>query len=295
MDEKTENFIKKSKLKHGNKYDYSQSIFISAKNKIKIICFIHGKFYQLSSNHYKGEGCPYCSENKKMIISLFIEKIKSIFDYDTSLVNLINMKTKVKLICRIHGEFEQRPDHLLNGFGCIICSENKKNIEKKDKFIKLSIQVHNNKYDYSLVEYKNNSIKVKIICPEHGIFLQEPLHHQRGSGCPVCQESKGEKKIAEFLLNYKIEFERQKKFKNCKNKKQLFFDFYLPLYNICIEYDGKQHFSSVENWGGEKGLIIIKERDKIKNKYCKDNNIRLYRIKYTDDIIEKLKEITFLL
>ena len=85
-----------------------------------------------------------------------------------------------------------------------------------------------------------------------------------------------------FLKNKNIGFVDQKIFENCKNIKHLKFDFYLPRYNICIEYDGKQHFESIKFFGGEKTYKYMEINDKIKNIYCKNNNIRLLRIKYTE-------------
>lgn len=159
-----------------------------------------------------------------------------------------------------------------------------------DQFIDDSVIIHGNKYDYSLVEYKNISIKVKIICKEHGIFEQTPSKHINSKqGCPFCNESKGENEIKMFLQNNNILFERQKTFNNCKNIKKLKFDFYLPKYNTCIEYDGEQHFNSIKYFGGDYRLKYIKINDRIKDKFCIENNIKLIRISYNQDINYMLK------
>lgn len=113
------------------------------------------------------------------------------------------------------------------------------------------------------------------------------------SGCPKCSFSKGEKEILGFLVKWKIETIIQKRFSNCANILELPFDFYLPDYNLCIEYHGKQHYESVDFFGGEKQLKIQKKHDKIKEKYCKDNNIHLLIIPYWEfDNIEKILEET---
>ena len=112
----------------------------------------------------------------------------------------------------------------------------------------------------------------------------------RGIGCPICNESKGEKEIRIFLENNAIKYSRNKRFNKCKDKKTLPFDFYLPKYNLCIEYDGLQHFKSIEFWGGEISLLEQKQRDQIKTTFCKENNIKLRRIKYDENILEKLKK-----
>ena len=204
--------------------------------------------------------------------------------YDYVLVDYKNNSTKIKIKCPSHGIFEQIPQDHLKGCGCSNC----KNVKRltKEEFINRSNIIHDNKYDYSLVEYKNSSTKVKIICPIHGMFEQIPSKHLIKQGCPKCKKSKGEKYINNLLKENNINFEIQKSFKNCKNIKTLQFDFYLPEYNICIEFDGEQHYKSVKYFGGERELEIIQKRDKIKNEFCKNNNIKLIRITYKDDINE---------
>ena len=222
-------------------------------------------------------------------IEQFIQKSNEIHNnkYDYSLVEYQNMKTKVKIICPIHGQFEQEPKHHLNGCGCPNCKGFNKNT---DKFIEESKLIHGNSYDYSLTEYINSQIPTIIICPIHGQFQQIPNNHlSKKYGCPSCSESKGEKQIYMYLNNNNIKYERQKTFKNLKYKQNLYFDFYLPEYNICIEYDGEQHFKSFNFFGGDVIFEIQKIKDRIKNDYCIINNIKLIRIRYDDNIINVLK------
>jgi len=153
----------------------------------------------------------------------------------------------------------------------------------------LSKLKHGNFYDYSLVEYTHSSKKVKIICPIHGEFEQNAGAHIRGVGCLDCNSSKGEKEIRLFLERNNINFSTQHIFENCKNERYLPFDFFLPELNICIEYDGLQHFKPIEYFGGEKTLEIIKSHDKIKTEFCANNNITLIRIKYNENILNKLQ------
>jgi hypothetical protein len=115
-----------------------------------------------------------------------IEKHSNKFDY--SKVSYINMKNKVIIICKEHGEFLQNPNNHLNGQGCFNCASDNKRSNKID-FINKSIKIHNDKFDYSLVEYKSVTNKVKIICKEHGEFEQIPNYHLSGSGCPRCCKS----------------------------------------------------------------------------------------------------------
>ena len=153
------------------------------------------------------------------------------------------------------------------------------------------------RYDYSKVNYVNNRTDVIIICPIHGEFLQTPSDHFQGCGCSLCnKKSKGEIKITRFLTNNNIKFEREKRFSDCKNILPLPFDFYIPKYNLCIEFDGKPHFQNT-NWNGKMTNEEMKEnlksnqlRDQIKNDYCKTNGINLLRIRYNENVEEKLME-----
>ena len=96
------------------------------------------------------------------------------------------------------------------------------------------------------------------------------------------------------MENNNINYIPQKRFKDCKDNKPLPFDFYLPILNICIEYDGEQHFKSKEHFGGEQGFLTRQKHDQIKTDYCKNNNIPLLRISYKDNIEEKLNNFLFI-
>jgi len=292
-------FLIKCRKIHNDKYDYSLVNYINMRTKIDIICYIHGKFNQKAQCHILGQGCPICAikyKNIKKSLSpkQFIDKSNKIHGdkYDYSLVKYKNNYSKVKIICKEHGLFEQIPNSHLNGNGCPSCGKVKKMNNKS--FIERSQKIHGNKYDYSSVKYKNIRTKVDIICREHGSFKISPLKHiHRIQGCPKCNESKGEIEIRNILESNNIIFKSQKRFKECKNINILPFDFYLPEHNICIEFDGIQHFKPMNIWGGIEEFKNIQKRDQIKNEYCKNNNIRLLRIKYNEDIENKLINIIF--
>jgi very-short-patch-repair endonuclease len=108
-------------------------------------------------------------------------------------------------------------------------------------------------------------------------------------GCENNRESIGERLIKEYLDNNKINYEQEKIFKSCRNINPLPFDFYLPDYKICIEYDGELHYKVVEHFGGEKKLKMQKNNDKIKTDWCLLNNIELLRIPYNKK--KKISEI----
>lgn len=196
-----EKIIEKFRKIHGEKYDYSIVNYTNIKNKVKIICKEHGVFEQTPDSHIGKRGCPECTKySKKWSTDNFVKQCETIHGdkYDYSLVRYINAKTKIKIICKEHGIFEQKTGlHLYVGEGCPKC--NNSYHSDTETFIKKSQKIHNDKYDYSLVKYKNTKTKVKIICPLHGKFEQNPDNHLSGRGCPICKESKGEKEITCFL------------------------------------------------------------------------------------------------
>lgn len=297
-----ENFIQKATIIHNNKYGYSLVLYKNVHTKVSIECPSHGIFEQTPKNHINSSGCPKCAyefKAKKQSKSneQFIKELYHVHGdkYEYSNVNYINNKTNIQIHCKEHNFiFEIRPSHILRGHGCSKCSKNYK--ITTSEFVEKCNKIHNYKYDYSNVSYINNSTKVEIICPNHGNFIQQPLHHLNGVECPKCKTSKGENKVRMYLLSKNIKFEEQKTFNNLLSNKgtKLKFDFYLNEENICIEYDGVQHFSSLSIFGGEEEYIKRKYHDNLKDEYCKNNNIRLLRISYTDynNIESILKQIT---
>lgn len=135
---------------------------------------------------------------KRLTREEFIKKAKAIHRdfYDYSLVVYVNSYTKVKIICPIHGIFEQIPNGHLERKGCLYCSNNFKS--NTEEFIKKAKAIHGDKYDYSEVDYQSNKVKVKIICQKCGhIFWQIPNSHLLGKGCPYC---KGQNKNTEIFI-----------------------------------------------------------------------------------------------
>jgi len=165
-------------------------------------------------------------------------------------------------------------------------------------FIDRATQLHNNKYGYFKVKYKNskttyknNYTKLCIICNIHGEYFQTSKGHLNNkNGCPICKLPYGEREILKYLNFNKIKFTHNKKFEECYYKNKLPFDFYLPDYNICIEFDGIQHFEPVKYFGGEKTFEKQIIKDSIKTNFCFNNKINLLRIKYNDNIINILKD-----
>ncbi len=297
-----QDFIDRSEKIHKGKYDYSKVNYTGRHNDVTIICPIHGEFLQKPAKHLSGSECRKCSGNYVPNTEEFIEKAKELHQdengipkYDYSKVDYKNSRTKISVVCPKHGPFDVIANKHLQGSGCEKCAREKhsqKMSKDNDWFIENAGQIHqdkdgNPKYDYSQTDFENTRGKVKIICTIHGPFEMRASAHLMGQGCPICKESSGEKLVNNILVKNKVKFLRQHTFVDCTNKKigkgcrKLPFDFYIPNFNTCIEYDGRQHFEANVFYKGEEGLKKQQITDKLKNQYCKKNGIKLIRIPYT--------------
>jgi very-short-patch-repair endonuclease len=205
----------------------------------------------------------------------------------------VNNRTKISITCNCGLEFKQTPAAHLIGQGCPRCCRSSGGRLTTNSFIDKANDVHGGIYDYSKVEYSYNIIPVCIICKDHSEFMQTPHDHLSGCGCPMCKESVGEREVRKVLECNNISYEFQYRFDDCRDSYPLPFDFFIPDMNLLIEYDGIQHYEPVDHFGGLDNLKIVQKRDSIKNKYVKDNGIKLIRIHYKeiDMINEKLKEL----
>jgi very-short-patch-repair endonuclease len=282
----TEEFIKRATSIHGDKYDYSKVCYINSKTKINIICARHGKFNQTPSDHvYRKAGCPKCgtaSTNsiRRMTTDEFISRANHIHSgkYNYPKTIYLNSRTDVNLICPTHGIFTQNPMHHLNGAGCPKCSKNCN--YTTNEFISEAIKIHGNVYDYSNAVYTTAHNPIKIICKKHGIFEQHPYRHLQRQGCPKCNRSKGEVRIERYLIDNDMHYHSEYKFNECRNIHKLPFDFYIPDYNLLIEYDGEQHFKPIKQFGGVTTFNRTVENDDIKTEFAELNNINLLRIPF---------------
>jgi len=198
-----EQWIEKAISIHGDKYDYTKVYYKNTKEKVVIICKTHGDFLQTPSDHiYSKSGCPKCSNHYTLTNDEWLAKAKEIHGdkYDYSNVIYIDTKTKVTIICKNHGEFEQNPNSHVGKrqYGCPQCGReigaNKLKLTT-DKFLKDAYNIHGDKYDYSKVNCNGHKDKVSIICKKHGEFLQTHNDHIFSkAGCPKCgKESTGKK------------------------------------------------------------------------------------------------------
>lgn len=201
-------FIAKANITHKGKYDYSKVVYENCFTKVKIICPEHGEFEQRPNNHCAGQGCPKCINkhyNNLSNTKEFVKRAKLLHgtNYGYEKVVYVSSTTPVKIICPIHGEFEQKPADHLQGRRCPTCYK-EFYINKPfttEEFIKRARQTHGDKYNYDKVNYVKSNKKVIITCPKHGDFEQMPNSHIHGYECRKCSLIKTTKE--EFISSAK--------------------------------------------------------------------------------------------
>ena len=304
MKKKTnEEFIQELKVKNPNVEALEP--YINNTTKIKFKCLQCGSIYKTTPKIVL-RGClyPECGKIRQGVSSrtdqsTFIEKLKQVNPNIQILFNYVLSSQKIKCKCLIDNyEWNITPNNLLRGYGCPKCKARKcsqQSTSNTEEFIQKAASVHNNKYLYSKSNYISTDIPVIITCPIHGDFLQTPHVHLKGCGCPRCNDSHGEQKIIRYLNSSNIEYTHQYKVKTPTNIRKsgiLYVDFYLPKYNMFIEYNGQQHYIPVKHFGGTLKFQQQAIRDNWLRDYCTQNNIRFIEIRYDDDIQKTLnKEI----
>ena len=284
----TEQFISEAKSIYGDKYDYSETVYINGKVKVKITCRKHGIFEIRPNDFLKGHQCKKCwkeklSEQRLRTNDEFISMANNIHNgfYDYGKTKYTKSSDKIIVICPIHGDFEIEANSHIQGKGCILCGFERTRLSRlksKEDFVTQAHEIHNYKYDYSKTEYINDKTKICIICSVHGAFWQIPNNHLNGAGCPNCQRSLLCESVIKMLKCNDIRYETEYKPEWLKNPNT---NYYLPLdiflldYNIGIECQGEQHFKPVEYFGGMDSYKALVERDKIKRNICKENGINV--------------------
>lgn len=285
----TDTFIEKAIKKHGEKFDYSKVEYIDSQTKIIIICPFHGEYEQKANNHLSGWNCRKCKydnmalkfkDNKKSFIEKAIEIHNNKYDY--SLVEYENSQTKIKVICSIHGTFEQRPNRHLQGDGCKLCSANKLSLDRRsnlEEFIKKAQKIHKNNYSYEESVYINNFTPISIKCNNcNNTFEPIPYNHTKknGTGCPYCIISSEERRLYEWIKTI------------CKDKiiqtdRKIIspneLDIYFPKNKLAIEYNGIYWHSN---------RFKPKNYHLDKTNKCEEQGIELLHI-FSDEWIEKLE------
>lgn len=267
-----------------NKWEF---IDYESPSKVTVKCKTCNNIRITNSNNILRFGCKHCASmesNRDRILTNeeFIKRAQDVHNdtYTYDKVQYVNWNTPVIITCKNHGDFLQAPGKHLAGHGCPKCKG--RNWTKED-FISASKEVHGNKYDYSKVIFNRKIDKVEIVCPKHGSFWQLPaVHIAMGCGCPICNESHGERLVANTLDSLNIKYKREYNVKNPYNDRNFRLDFTFKIKSkvFVIEYNGEQHYRQVERFGGKLQFEIQKQRDEDLRKLCKAKGIHLLEVKY---------------
>lgn len=270
--------------------------YIDSQTKILHRCKIDNyEWYARPSKILVGKGCPKCGGSMLKSHEQYVDELKLKNPLIIVLGQYINCKTKIMHKCLVHDyEWETTPSDVLSGKMCPMCRGEKirnKLVKSCEEYISEVSTI--NKDIIVLGQYVNARTKIKhkcLVCGLEWDAIPDDILH--GGGCPHCNDkSIGEKMIAIWLDNNSIQYERQKAFDDCRYKKPLPFDFYLPNSNILIEYNGIQHYKPIEYFGGKNKFESQIKRDNIKREYCKQNNIFLFEIPYYSDLNEELVKL----
>ena len=277
----------------------SKDDYTKASDKCRLKCDKGHEYSQIPLDLFKGHKCKICATEEVMNkLRLSFEDVKANVDeYGFIMLSTeykgINSPIKVK--CKKCGHiFYPLLSNLKKGSGCPKCYDR---IRSKHMIIPYNERlkyVRSFGFDILTTEedYIDGSHNVDILCDEGHVYSSKLHDFYMGNRCPRCKKSKGEVKISKVLDDLNIIYMEQYKFDDCRFYNHLPFDFYLPEYNILIEYDGKQHFI-LNSFGKDMWHFVdIKIRDTVKNVYCENNNIELIRIPYWEfnDIENILKD-----
>ena len=281
----------------------AEDLSLGSHVKVKVKCDYCGKITEVVWKDYvarsnEKQACKDC-RLKKASETTLSQRQDSLYSRALSFCNIKGYKlltpkehiqdsnTYVKYYCPRHGEHLTKIYSLILKHGCIECQyednalKSRHPVDYVESVFKDYGVVLINKKEYLRWDLKN----LRAICPECGEEFSTSFgafvkHH--GQCCPECSmsESRGEREIRHVLENSYINFEQEYSFINCRDKNPLPFDFYLPDYNILIEYQGAQHYDVVKKFGGLDGFLLRKKHDKIKLEYCLLNNIILIIIPY---------------
>lgn len=300
-----DDFVKEIEELHPNEYEVL-SKFCGMLNKVKIRHKICNHVWDVRARNilYVIKSCPYCKHSKIAdSCRLRIDDIRIFIEKEGYLLlsnEYQNAKTKLTLQCPIGHEFTMNYNNFHSGQRCPTCAIIR-NTEKQ----RLSVEDIENQITergFKLIsweeEYKNTQSKFTLECSNGHVTTKSVSSFLQGCDCPKCNKiSKGEETILNFLEQNNIPYEYQFEIEDCKNKRALPFDF--AIFNndntlrLLIEYDGEQHFKPIERFGGVEKFNKNKINDKIKDDYCKNNNINLIRIPYTKlnnlgDVLESI-------
>jgi hypothetical protein len=294
-----EDFLKEVSDKVGDEYEFIDK-YINNKTKLKVKhkC---GYEYSVTPHNFlcNNSRCPKCSGRYKRSHEDFIKEVYNLVGNEYEVLSKYisdGTKNSDKILFyhkKCKSTFRMRAhDFLKNNNRCPKCSLKKAGLNRRKSHEEFLNEVKSLVGDEYEVLSKYNQCRDKILIRHNKCnnlsWISAKHFLYDGTRCPACNTSKGENRIKQWLDDNNYNYETQFSFSDCKNKLPLRFDFKINLNDnnfVLLEYDGVQHFN--ETW--YDNLSIQQRRDSIKDNYCKEKNIKLIRIKYTDyDNIENI-------
>lgn len=274
--------------------------YVNSRTRIHVLHKACGHDYYVFANDFRrGNRCAKCRGVMQKDTETFKREVYDLVgDEYTVLGEYVNNHTHVLMRHNECGhEFLVRPNKFLSkGTRCPQC--NAVNIRTADEFEELFYQIVD-KDEYQLLsKFTNTRAKIRILHKKCGTEFEMKVSNFlfRGSRCPNCYNSRGENIVKATLDDIGATYQKEYKIPECKRVNPLPFDFALldgdELKGL-IEYDGEQHYKPVDFFGGEERFAYRQENDGIKTGYCKEHNIPLLRIPYSDrkdEAIQKIKE-----
>lgn len=285
-------FINEMKVKHPNLEILNE--YFNSSTRIKYYCKKCGLYWEAKASKLSlGRGCPRCAGNKKKAHEEYVKEVAKINPNIEVISEYVSTAQKVTFRCKKCGyEWITCPGSVLRGKGCYWCGKKSMGLKRRkgDDEFKQEIKRKNPEIEV-IGTYINDRTKVLCRCLKcSNEWYAFPSGLQGGHGCPYCKSSKGERAVRMFLRGSNIKYISQYKFNDLTglNGGLLSYDFYLPQYNILIEYQGKQHKMPIEYFGGQETFKIQKEHDKRKREYAFKHHIKLIEVWYYENANEKL-------
>ena len=255
--------------------------YIDSRQPLDTLCPCGHSWQTKMTNFQRGSRCEECKNKEKL------EEIRQIFakeGYTLITDTDLSSRELYEVVCPHGHTWKVTIGNFKTGRRCKYCKYEKAGSSQRLSYEYIKQEIEKEGYKLLSTCYNNAHELLSIQCTEGHVFSIQWANWQQGYRCPICNEERsyGEKTIERYLVDNNILYEREKQFKDCKDKQVLPFDFYLPDYNLCIEYDGEQHFKEVKWFGGKEGFEKRVKHDNMKNKYCEDNSINLLRIPYTE-------------
>jgi len=298
-------FIELLEKEYPGKYLIKEEDYNIGKNST-IYCLEHQQYFK-KMPHYilkRGQGCKQCGKDNKSIpyielVKDFRKTYKGFYTYPKT-QEYKSLSSEITIFCPQHNSFTLTAKSHRNGIGCPQCSQENKREKLSTpytEFLEKVHKVHNSFYTYNKKDYISLHKKMKINCPDHGVFFMTPYKHLIGQKCVKCSRrmSEGEKNIALILEKNNIEYSREKTFRTLTTelKGKPRFDFCIPSKNVLIEYDGRGHREPIQIFGISQVDALhsferTKKNDKLKDQWAKNNGWTLLRYESINSVHEKL-------